>query len=327
MTELALSEVADSVWRLSLPMPWSPLGSVHCYLFPRGDRVDMIDCGLKTEDSAQMVQSAVERLGGVGARVGNLVVTHIHPDHYGGAGEIVSRDSSELYIHRLEVPMIRPRYREVGPLLHEIVEYFVVHGVPNSEAELMKDTSMGLLQFVVPVLPTVQLDGSELLRLGRRELRVVWTPGHSPGHVCLFDASDGLLFAGDHLLPNESPNIGLHPQSTPNPLDDFLAGLVALLALSPQVVLPSHGGVFNDPGRRVDELFAHHQRRKSQIEQIVAGGAQSGWEVARSVWGPRDPHSMRLALQEGLAHLQSLAYEARVEKRVEARRVMWRPPR
>lgn len=325
MTMPNLRQVADSVWRLSLQMPWSELGLVHCYLFADGSVVDLIDCGLKTPQSLGEVRAAVRQLGGRRARIGRLVVTHIHPDHYGGAGELVGEDGAELYLHRLEVPMVLVRYREVGGLLQEVWDYLVVHGVPEAEAEAMKETSLGLRQFVSPAEPTLQLDGEEQVLMGGRQLRVLWTPGHSPGHICLYAADSGLLFSGDHLLPDESPNIGLHPQSTPDPLDDYLRGLRAMVQLGPRLILPSHGEPFTDARRRVRQLVAHHRRRKEQICAIAADG-RSGWEVALQVWGRRDLHSMRLALQEGLAHLQSLAHEGRLDKVIDGGRVRWRRP-
>src|SRR5205807_2299272 len=80
--------------------------------------------------------------------------------------------------------------------------------------------------------------------MGRRELRVEWTPGHSPGHICLYENEDKLLFAGDHMLPELSPNIGLHPQSTPDPLHEYLEGLERMAAYGPRKIMPAHGRPF-----------------------------------------------------------------------------------
>src|SRR5581483_11516295 len=203
-----------------------------------------------------------------------------------------------------------------------------LNGVPEAKTEAMKNASRALRDFVTPGKVTVDLDGAETLVLGRKRLRVEWTPGHSPGHICLFDPGDRLLFAGDQLLPDLSPNIGLHPQSTPNPLDDYLAALARLLRLEPLRVFPAHGRPFDDPERRVRGMERHHARRKDQIEEIVGDRELTGWDVALEVWGKR-PHlyEERLALQEALAHLQSLAVEGRLEKAVSPSSVRWRRPR
>jgi glyoxylase-like metal-dependent hydrolase (beta-lactamase superfamily II) len=325
--DLALTEVSAGVWQLRLPIPWED-GHVNCFLLPEDGEVDMIDCGMSSDESLALIWRAVERLAGPGARLRRLLVTHIHPDHYGGAGEITRRAGTDLYLHRLEVPMVNPRYLEVEQLVEEVGRYLLIHGVPEEEAEFLKNASTWIREFVKPADPALQLDGTEMLQMGTRRLRVEWTPGHSPGHVCLFDTTDGLLFAGDQLLPDSSPNIGLHPQSTPNPLDDYLGGLRRIEQLSPSLVLPSHGQPFSAVSERVGYLVDHHRRRKEQMLSVLAGGEMNGWEVAVAVWGLRpNLHEMRMALQEGLAHLQSLSREGRLEKQASPSAITWWRPK
>jgi glyoxylase-like metal-dependent hydrolase (beta-lactamase superfamily II) len=323
LAEFELELQAPGVYELRLPIPWED-EYVNAFLFPDGNSVDLLDCGMNSADSIAMIRSAVRQVGGSSARLRRLVVTHIHPDHYGAAGELAQKDGAELYMHRLEVPMVHPRYLELEQLVEEVRRYLLVNGVPAQLAETMSNASRALRDFVTPAAPDVQLDGAETLRLGRRNLRVLWTPGHSPGHVCLFDRDDGMLFAGDQLLPDISPNIGLHPQSTPNPLDEYVESLRLLATLEPARVFPAHGRPFSGAGARVESLIAHHEKRKLRILEILAGSERSGWEVAIALWGEREAiHEKRLALQEALAHLQSLAVAERLSKTSSAEAVRW----
>jgi glyoxylase-like metal-dependent hydrolase (beta-lactamase superfamily II) len=321
-----LTPVCPDVFELRLPIPWEDT-HVNCFLLPDGEQVDMIDCGMSSQESFALIAAALREVAGPRARLRRLVVTHIHPDHYGGAGEMTRRYGADLYLHRLEVPMVHPRYLEIEQLVEEVGRYLQVHGVPDAEADFLKNASRGFRQFVKPALPVLQLDGTEVVELGRRRLRVEWTPGHSPGHVCLYDADARVLFAGDQLLPNASPNVGLHPQSTPNPLDDYLAGLRRVVELEPSLVLPAHGRPFPSAAERAAELLEHHRRRKDQMVELIGAGELNGWQVATAVWGVRENlHEMRMALQEGLAHLQSLSLEGRLEKRARPSAVTWRRP-
>lgn len=321
--DLKLTEIHPGVHELRLPIPFED-GHVNCFLLTADRQVDMVDCGMSQEGSLEMIRAALRRLGG---ELRRLVVTHIHPDHYGAAGVLTQEFGAELYLHRLEIPLVHPRYLELDTLVAEVGRWLDVNGVPDAEVEELKNASRSLRDFVQPGEVAVQLDGAETLELGNRRLRVEWTPGHSPGHICLFDPDEGLLFAGDQLLPDMSPNIGLHPQSTPNPLDEYVAALLRLRDLDPSLVLPAHGRPFTDVEPRVERMVDHHRRRKDQIEEIVGSRDVSGWEVALDLWGRRPHvHEKRLALQEALAHLQSLAFEQRLEKAVSAGSVRWRRP-
>ena len=323
VVEVALNEVADGVFELRLPIPFED-GLVNVFLFADGDEVDLLDCGMNSEESVHAIHAAVSQIGA--KRIRRLVVTHIHPDHYGAAGALAGDGGADLYLHRLEVPLVNPRYVELEHLVKEVHTYLLVNGVPAEEAEVLSNSQRALSQVVKPAEPAVQLDGAELLDMGRRQLRVEWTPGHSPGHICLYESHEKLLFAGDHMLPELSPNIGLHPQSTPDPLHEYLDGLRRMAAYEPALILPAHGRPFTDAAGRVAALTAHHLRRLDQILEIVSGGERSAWQIALDLWGPRENlYEKRLALQEGLAHLQALAVEGRVVKRVTPSAVRWSP--
>ena len=323
-TDVGLNEVAAGVFELRLPIPFED-GLVNVFLFADGDDADLLDCGMNLQESVEAIRTAVSHLGA--KRIRRLVITHIHPDHYGAAGVFAGDGRADLYLHRLEVPLVTPRYVELEHLVKEVHTYLLVNGVPEDEAEVLSNSQRALSDVVTPAEPAVQLDGAETLQLGTRRLRVEWTPGHSPGHICLYDAKEELLFAGDHMLPELSPNIGLHPQSTPDPLHEYLEGLQRLAAYQPKMVLPAHGRPFSDASGRVATLVSHHRRRLDQIAGIVDGGERSAWQVALELWGVRtNLYEKRLALQEGLAHLQALAVEGRVEKSVAPGSVRWARP-
>lgn len=316
-----LSEVAANVFELRLPIPFED-GLVNVFVFLDGDEADLLDCGMNSDESVELIRDALRHLGARHLR--KLVVTHIHPDHYGAAGTLAGHGRADLYIHRLEVPLVNPRYVELDQLVAEVHRYLLVNGVPAGEAEVLSNSQRALSQVVKTAEPAVQLDGAEVIAMGVHRMRVEWTPGHSPGHICLYEAQAGLLFAGDHMLPELSPNIGLHPQSTPDPLHEYLEGLRRLAAYKPRRVFPAHGRPFTDAAARVEALTRHHQRRLDQVLEIVGPDGRSAWDVALEMWGPRSNlYEKRLALQEGLAHLQALAVDGRLIKSVTPSSVRW----
>ncbi|HEY8736751.1 MAG TPA: MBL fold metallo-hydrolase [Candidatus Dormibacteraeota bacterium] len=319
-------QVAEGIYRLELPMPFE-LKHVNVFLLRDGDGFTLIDTGLQTDESRQALQAKLDQLEVSVERIRRILITHIHPDHFGLAGELRERSKAELVIHRLEVALMEPRYARAEDLVHEVAAWLSKNGVPRAEAEFLKSASMAAREFVSVVEPDTLLEGAERLPIAGGELMVVWTPGHSPGHCCFYWPQRRLLFSGDHLLPKISPNIGLHPQSGADPLADYLASLDRIAKLEVSQVLPAHGDPFTDHRGRIATITQHHRERKDALVRLAGGGPRSGWDLAGQLFPgvmARNVFQQRLALQETLAHCQSLAEEGRIRKDVRDGLVTWR---
>ena len=319
-------EVAPGIFRLELPMPFE-LRHVNAYLLRDGDGFTLIDTGLQTDESRETLHRKLDALQVRIDRLRRILITHIHPDHFGLAAELRKEANAELVIHRLEVALMEPRYAQAEDLVHDVAAWLSKNGVPAGEAEFLKSASMAAREFVKVVEPDVLLEGAERLSVDGGELQAVWTPGHSPGHCCFYWPDRGVLFSGDHLLPKISPNIGLHPQSGANPLDDYFESLARIDRLEIDLVLPAHGDPFRDHRARITTIEEHHQQRKALLVELASEGEKSGWELAGLLFqGIRDRNvfQQRLALQETLAHCQSLAVEGRLEKLASRETVRWR---
>jgi len=309
-------------------MPFE-LRHVNVYLLRDGETFTLIDTGLQTEESRQALHEKLAALKVPVDRIKRILITHIHPDHFGLAGELRERAEAELVIHRLEVALMEPRYARAEDLVRDVADWLSKNGVPPAEAEFVKTASMAAREFVSVVEPDTLLEGAERLPIDETELEVVWTPGHSPGHCCFYWPARRVLFSGDHLLPKISPNIGLHPQSGADPLDDYLASLARIRRLEVELVLPAHGEPFSDHRERIAAITQHHDERKAAVVNLARDGAKSGWQLAGELFHgvmERNVFQQRLALQETLAHCQSLAVEGRLRKQVSRQLVTWQAP-
>lgn len=306
-------------------MPFE-LRHVNVYVLRDGDGYTLIDTGLRTAESRAAFEASLQA-----ARIGlkqirRILITHIHPDHFGLAGELRERTGARLVIHRLEVALMEPRYARAEDLVQEVGRWLDVNGVPAEACEFLQTASMAAREFVSVVSPDVLLEGAERLPVDGEDLVAVWTPGHSPGHCVFYWPARKLLFSGDHLLLKISPNIGLHPQSSADPLDDYLASLRRVEALAIDEVLPAHGPSFGEPRGRVAQIVQHHQERLATVLRL-ATAPQTGWELAAGLFpgiAERNVFHQRLALQETLAHCQSLGQAGRLAKRIDADgRIRW----
>ena len=154
----------------------------------------------------------------------------------------------------------------------------------------------------------------------------MWTPGHTPGHLCLHDETENLLLTGDHVLPRISPNIGLPPHAAEPPLAAYLRSLESVAAYDSAEALPAHEYRFYGVASRVRMLLAHHERRCDEIIEILRrNGPSTTWQVTTEPtwsrgWAALTGFMRRAALAEAGAHLQHLADSDRIAATADGRR-------
>lgn len=100
-------------------------------------------------------------------------------------------------------------------------------------------------------------------------MRAVWTPGHTPGHLCLHDETEDVLLTGDHVLPRISPNIAVQPNSVNGPLADYLSSLAATAAYDSAEALPAHEYRFSGIAERTADLQRHHRERCQEVIAVL----------------------------------------------------------
>jgi glyoxylase-like metal-dependent hydrolase (beta-lactamase superfamily II) len=198
-------------------------------------------------------------------------------------------------------------------------DWLRARGAPAAEAaEIVERTTAATAWYGELAAPDVLIDDGSLPVRGLG-LRAIWTPGHSPGHLCFYDEDHSLLLTGDHVLPRISPHIGLNDDGgDPDPLGRYLASLSTMTGYEPDQVLPAHEYRFTGLGERVAKLLTHHQGRLAEIEHAVAcqPGA-STWRVAELLtwsrgWEQTTGMTRRAAVSETLAHLVHLRGQHRV---------------
>jgi glyoxylase-like metal-dependent hydrolase (beta-lactamase superfamily II) len=330
------SEQLPGVWRLPLPLKDSPLGHVNTYLVRSDDGYLLVDCGWDTVDTLQALEGHLRALDVRFPDVRHLVITHIHPDHYGLAGRLREITSADLSFHRLERLYIESRYADANELLTEMREWLRLNGTPQDELDQLNRGSTSMMSRVQIAYPDTTLDGGEEIACGKFAFKVIWTPGHSAGHICLYDRGHKVLLSGDHVLPRITPSVGLHVRSTGNPLADYLDSLKLIGKLEAELVLPGHGDPFVGLPERTGELLAHHQRRLDEILSLLLAQPDlyhTGYEIAAAMrWGARRAwddltgFERRLAVTETLAHVELLHARGLVEKNCADGSISYRTP-
>jgi len=243
-----MTEIIPGIYRLRVPIPNNPLEYTNTYLI-RGDGENLlIDTGWNSEDALQSLKRQLSETGVNIKDISRVLVTHAHGDHYGLAGQIKELSGASISLHYLEEKLLAPRYQNLDEFLSQTEQWFRSNGVPESELPISWPGPAGGPRPSAPILPDTTLRGGETISAGAFNLQVVWTPGHSQGHICLYEPALKILFSGDHVLPVITPNISLQPQSGLNPLSDFINSLNVVREFDVSLVLPAHEHTFTDLG-------------------------------------------------------------------------------
>jgi len=319
-----LKEIIPGIYQIPLPFPGSNPNYVNIYLVQGDIGHLLIDTGWNTEKASESLKKQLAEINISFEDISQIVVTHIHPDHYGLGGRLKHLSHAKISLHYLEKRLINTRYVKMGGLLDQIEHWLRINGVNTEELPQLQTASLGVVKFVVPALPDSTLRGGETISTGLFTFEVIWTPGHSPGHISLYEPVRKILISGDHILPTITPNIGLHPQSSDNPLGDYLSSLKSIKQLKVNLTLPGHEHPFTGLQSRIDELIQHHEERNSEILQVIKDKPKTAYQVSTEInwmpdvssvgWQNLAPLDKRLAILETIAHLESMRADGKVNK-------------
>ena len=318
-----MKEIIPGIYQMPIPIHNNPLGHTNTYLVRGTDGYLLIDAGWHSDEAFTSMKDQLDELELTFSDITRILATHVHGDHYGLVHMLKEHTSAEIITHRLEKDVLLHHHTTADEALSDIEEVFLSNGAPSDEIPMPRMQRSDMQRMQSPVLPDTTLEGGEIVSTGEFELRVIWTPGHAPGHVCLYEQEHKLLFAGDHLLPVITPNISLRPYVDGNPLGDFMNSLEELNSLDVVLVLPAHEYLYEDLQKRIGEIIHHHHQRNREIQETLKEGPKTAYQVSsRITWVPESggvkykdlpPMDKRMAVLETLAHLKAMLIDGEVE--------------
>jgi glyoxylase-like metal-dependent hydrolase (beta-lactamase superfamily II) len=298
-------EVRPGIWSIPVPMP-GPLRYVYAYALATEGGALLIDAGPEGDASLAALTEGLAAAGFGLADVVGVLFTHGHADHYGLAARLKEETGAWTAMHETESIELDVRaYRDFGASLEGTLREF---GVSESEREAMIEvwTHMFASSRGYPKPDRVVHDG-ERFETASGTIYAVLTPGHAPGHLCFVHEEAGVVFTGDHVLSLTTPNIGISPGSSGDPLGDYLVSLERVLPYGDRLGLPGH----EDPmavGPRAQELLDHHEARLAEAATAVRDGPSTVRAVAEAMtwtspWSAYGPFDWMMAMREAYAHL------------------------
>jgi len=325
-----IEEIFPGIYRIEVPLPDNPLQSVNSYLLKGEEKDLLVDTGMNKEECRAALLFALQELGANMEKI-DIFITHIHHDHFGLAMSL-NLNGAKIYMNALESAFL-----EELPLLEKDVMHARLNGFPEEElpkalekkVEFLKNIPLRELQKALQGCTGYAPCGKErfcflsegdTLHVGEYSFQCLTTPGHSSGHLCLYDAGHRILFSGDHLLEDITPAVFLWPGEKRNPLQEYLISLDKVSKLEVAAVLPGHRSVFRDCQGRISQIKAHHGRRKEEMASLLDFKGKNAYQIASQAswniplpWDQFPPELKWMALGETLAHLKCLEEEGQIK--------------
>jgi glyoxylase-like metal-dependent hydrolase (beta-lactamase superfamily II) len=304
-------ELEPGILRLMLPLPSGPR-HVHCYFLRGDDGWTLVDTGL-----GLMETPWEEILAQLDGPVVRIFITHMHPDHVGGAEAAAEATGAPVVQGRLDYAQCE-RVWGSDDWPEHIAAWFLRHGVPSDVADELIESGHVFADFVrFAWNPTLVDPGDEL-----DGWRIHVTPGHADGHLILHRGD--VVIAGDTLLTPITPAIGLYPESRPDPLGDYLDSLRLVAGLAPRISYGGHGEAVTDPVARCAAIAQHHADRLDRTEDALGPEPRSGYAVSHDLFGSTlAPIQRRFAVAETLSHLERLVVTGRAQRADDDRSVTY----
>ncbi|MFC4562930.1 MBL fold metallo-hydrolase [Nocardiopsis mangrovi] len=315
-----VEDLGNGMWSVPVPIPGNPLGYTLVYVLASEQGPVLVDAGWEHEDSWRALADGLSAIGTGVSEVRGVVVTHFHPDHSGLAGRVREASGAWIAMHRADIEMVR-RIGSLDSAAQDELEAGQLRAAGASAEEIASYSALRP-RLDPPALPDRPLAHGDLVDLPGRKLRVVWTPGHSPGHICLHLEDGDHLFTGDHVLPRITPHIGLYPfdDAGGDPLGTFLDSLAQLHDVRAAEALPAHEHRFTGVAERTAEIIDHHEGKLDLLGGLLGARPATLWELAAALpwqrgWAALPVPARRMAASETAAHLRALERRGRAVRR------------
>ena len=313
-----IREVERDIYAINVPLKGNPLKMLNSYFIRGKERDLLIDTGFRRDSCREALEVALKDLGSDKSRR-SVLCTHLHSDHSGMADWFAGKDQP---IYMSEADMRLHERFATGEARRISHERFLKEGFPGNILELVYSTNPARTEAMPPGDPRMSpLRDGQAIRVGEYELKTVLVPGHTPGNCMFWEASKKIMFTGDHVLFDITPNITNWP-GYEDALGSYLESLHKAKEYPVRLALPGHRET-GDYHERIDKLLEHHAGRLAEQERIIAQGpgqtayelaGKMHWKIRARNWQEFPPIQKWFAVGECIAHLDYLLKRGRITK-------------
>lgn len=313
MRKNMVEQLFPNLYRIEVPLPRNPLKALNSYAVKAGAKTLIIDTGMNREECRVALLDGLKELD-VDVSKADFFITHLHADHLGLVSSLAT-DASVVYFNEPDAQVLRPEEWT------ESSRFAGTNGFPEKDLEAAIHNHPGYKYGLKRPMSFRFVNDNDVLTVGDYSFRCIQTPGHTPGHMCLYEPQKKLFISGDHVLSNITSNISVFSFQR-NALAEYLASLDRVYNLEVKLVLPGHRRVFEDFRGRIRELKHHHEVRADEVLRILRNGKQNAYRVASRMtwdidcksWEAFPVQQRWFAVGEAMAHLLYLERQGKVAR-------------
>ncbi len=306
----------EDVHQIKIDVPWS-VKNVSVYLFDHNGSKILFDSGFKMANWSKLFFSALSNIGISVQDINYCFISHNHTDHVGLAPTLKKKNPNlKILMHDITNETLKwqtddEKLYEIEKEARKIADQMIQYGFNENQSERAVQFLSywpKLRQYQKPDI--ILHDGDKILN----DLEIIWTPGHSFGHICLFNTKNKFLYCGDHILSRITPHIGNYiiPKFLTeqykgydfnNILRHYLDSLDRIDNLNPKIIFPAHQDIIYEPHKRISEIKDHHKNRLTEISRVIKDNPLTPLRISQLHFGDLDDTNSYLALSEVLGHL------------------------
>ncbi len=326
-------KVIEGITKIKINVPFA-VRYVSVYLFKAGSEYVLFDAGLNMGNWKEIFFAALDEIGVSIKDVNYCFISHEHLDHEGLANTFKRRNPNmKILMHDITHEMLKWESDEenMGHIkkdAEEMARMMMKYGISEEQGEKLVQWFTMWPRYRKYVKPDIILHDGDEIPISNDVLKIIWTPGHSLGHICVYDTNTSYLFGGDHILSRITPHIGnfaINPvikqkytdQDFHNILKRYLSSLDLIDKLNPKIIFPAHQDIIYNPHERIEEIKAHHDKRLREISELIRDNPMTPLDISFEHFGNElDDINRFLAMSEVLGHLIFLEEQGKV-KRIE----------
>jgi len=322
-----IREILPNLYTIEVPLTGNPLKAINSYVIKAGERSLIIDTGMNREECMNAITSGLKELD-IDLAKTDFFISHLHADHSGLVSTLATKTST-VYFGEADAYVVTQRGQDYWEQIPHIAKR---HGFPEDEIIKALKSHPGVKYSSKGSINVHVVKDGDTIRIGDYTFKCIETPGHTKGHICLYESDKKLFVSGDHILVNITPNISLWSvDDNENPLRSYLSSLDKVRDLDVELVLPGHRSRFENYRERIDELKKHHERRIKEVISILKQASRNTYQVASRMtwdlsyksWDEFPAPQKWFASGEALAHLRYLEEKGEIQSEPRDQEIMF----